>query len=808
MRISRITLNPWAGATEREVVFAPGVNVVLGPNDTGKSSLFHAIDRVLFTSAKLHKRPFEEQMKRFIPFSGDTARVGIELTDGERAYRLRKTWGHSPSSELSLPGGSVLTDDDRIADELAKILPAPTQTLRTVFLSRQSTLDRTFEDLEQQPETLHGLGDLLRQAVLSTDGVSIDRLRSKLDALHLSYFSRWDAKAQEPEGRRGISNPWQKEVGKILEAYYRKERLSEAYRTSSQFETQLDRLNNELREKDSELHSLQSYLKTHKKAAEDSAKRKVAETAVGALKTQIQALTEDFTAWTTLEITIPAIKAEIQQLSAQVDALSKESEAASGERAKQALRERHALLKQKKTELDECLARGQKLKKVTREDIAKLHRESFELDRLKAGLSAGKLEIVVEAKSRAAVRYVKDLEAETSAEVASGAPLKILAGGRIRLSSGDLEITVRSGDGNFEQIERSLSEAKARFEASLAALQVASIAEAQSFSEEYVAAQDDYKAANKAFKDLLGRDDLAELESRVQALGETKAIRPLEAVINELKPLQTRLGAKEQELATSERQLQALSRKHATQDKAALIALLASRNSELAEKAAVLEACAQVPDGVGNEAEFLRKYQKAESDVAQLSSAVRGLVIQSAQLIQQMPDQSAQELKNQRDEAEEELARTLRTASAVARVREVVARIASGGAGDLYGDLKSRFERNFSAIVGGRYARADQMKDAIPESFEREDGAKVPYSLLSAGMKDAASLSLKLAMAESFLGDKQGFLLLDDPFVDLDPERRMRAAEVIRSFAPRAQVVVFTCHPDHAELLGGNRVAW
>jgi exonuclease SbcC len=84
----------------------------------------------------------------------------------------------------------------------------------------------------------------------------------------------------------------------------------------------------------------------------------------------------------------------------------------------------------------------------------------------------------------------------------------------------------------------------------------------------------------------------------------------------------------------------------------------------------------------------------------------------------------------------------------------------------------------------------------------RGDGQALPYDLLSAGTKDIFALAVRLAMAEFFLGPRDGFLLLDDPLVDLDPERQKRAADVLREFAEKQQLVVFTCQPTHAALFG------
>jgi exonuclease SbcC len=59
-------------------------------------------------------------------------------------------------------------------------------------------------------------------------------------------------------------------------------------------------------------------------------------------------------------------------------------------------------------------------------------------------------------------------------------------------------------------------------------------------------------------------------------------------------------------------------------------------------------------------------------------------------------------------------------------------------------------------------------------------------------------------MAEYFLQDKSGFLILDDPLVDMDLGRQALAAEQINEFAKTRQVIFLTCHPQTAEMLNGK----
>jgi exonuclease SbcC len=61
-------------------------------------------------------------------------------------------------------------------------------------------------------------------------------------------------------------------------------------------------------------------------------------------------------------------------------------------------------------------------------------------------------------------------------------------------------------------------------------------------------------------------------------------------------------------------------------------------------------------------------------------------------------------------------------------------------------------------------------------------------------------------MASHFLEGMSGFLVLDDPMVDLDLERQQLAADVLKDFAQGCQMIVFTCHPAHAALLSETPV--
>ena len=98
--------------------------------------------------------------------------------------------------------------------------------------------------------------------------------------------------------------------------------------------------------------------------------------------------------------------------------------------------------------------------------------------------------------------------------------------------------------------------------------------------------------------------------------------------------------------------------------------------------------------------------------------------------------------------------------------------------------------------------------DLADGAFDREsDNVKVPFDVLSMGTRACLGLAVRLSMARWFLADRGGFLVLDDPFVDLDPERQQAAAAILQNFGKEKPGILFTCHPQHAELLGGATIS-
>ena len=193
MKLKSIQLKPFAGILDKKVDFYPGLTVILGPNEVGKSTLLNALKSVLFTEVELTKVRFDKLMKEYMPVKGgDTIRVSLEFQAEGKDYFLEKIWkpgNRKGSAILKSPDQGEFTIDGEVSRLIDELLPAHQGTVNNILLTWQSTLDKTMNILDDEDANIRpDLGAILRSSVMETDGVSVEKLRSRLDWEYEDYF--------------------------------------------------------------------------------------------------------------------------------------------------------------------------------------------------------------------------------------------------------------------------------------------------------------------------------------------------------------------------------------------------------------------------------------------------------------------------------------------------------------------------------------------------------------------------------------------------------------------------------------------
>ena len=804
MRLLDIRLCPFAGLTDKRIVFGPRLTVVRGDNEAGKSTVFRALASVLFARTDLTPARLRDFTRPILPIGGgDTVAVEICFEHEGGKYQLRRQWGGAGSAaRLTLPDGSIISQETTVVERLKSMLGATEGTYRSVLLTYQSELGHTLKTLSDDGETTRALGDLLTSAVQETDGVSIEGFKAKLQAECEEYYSHWDSARGGPESGRGIQNPWRKSVGRVLKAWYEKETCRQAWTQAKETEDRVDELNARLAAANAECGALQAYIKTHGAAAESVSKRQTITAQEELLAEQFRKLKQANMEWPQLEQAIGDLDQRRQTLETLRERLTREADAARLADAQRHIREQFTRVEGRQKQLSDARTAFGAIPVLdadTMKTIAGLAARGRELQ---ARLAGGHLKARLTVSQPLTVALQCGAGALSTEQVQPGHPRDLAADGTFRIEHDQWTLEVEAGTGDFPGIAREFEESSAALTELLKTHGAVDEDEARRLHTDYERARQAVVAAEKNLSDELAGKTFDELEASAAASRDAGAARPLADVTADQARNIMELENLHKDLVAKNGRIEALKSTYGDQDSLLdAVGELKIRQKNLAKQR---DALPPLPPGVTDAAAFVAEYQNKVDDLKRLLSEKSSLEIDIAGI--RLLDNSAEELEALYREADETFNATLRKAAVITRIQKAVEEVEDDAAStDPYAGLKADVERYVAQMTDNRYERI-QATGALPSGFIRQDGELIGAELLSTGTKDVLGLALRLAMSRHFLGEQKGFLVMDDPLVDMDLRRQAAAAAALAEHSRTMQVVVFTCHPAHADLLGGTAV--
>lgn len=102
------------------------------------------------------------------------------------------------------------------------------------------------------------------------------------------------------------------------------------------------------------------------------------------------------------------------------------------------------------------------------------------------------------------------------------------------------------------------------------------------------------------------------------------------------------------------------------------------------------------------------------------------------------------------------------------------------------------FEKYYAMLSG--CGAKDFLMDANISLTKEEQGARRQVTSLSSGWQDLINICLRMALTDAMFKEEKPFLVMDDPFVNLDKEKMELAKGFLREIAKEYQVLYFTCH--------------
>jgi energy-coupling factor transporter ATP-binding protein EcfA2 len=799
MKLRNIRLHPFGHFSDQSWNLERPLVVIHGPNQLGKSTLRQAIFHALFTPTKLTKTKLESTVGRWLPLpAGDYAGVTLTFEHAGTTWTLEKRWGAGQSSRLS-DGKTAIAEPTAVQGKLGEMLAHGEATFRHVLFTGQSELEQTLVTIKHKASELRDMRDLLKAAAGAAADVDEQKLRRLLDERIGAAFSRWEDVNGRPEpddGQdKGINNPWKRDVGAVLKAWYAWQTHEAERRGVLAIEAELDRLAAEAAKIEEEIRIANDFSKRFGGLREALVERNLLNERVPRLEQTVATLSAAFIGWPKSEAAIEEWSQRKPQLEAEHGKLVQERADAEARKAGAAAKAAFDKIVQAKQAWGDATTEATKHPNPGADRLRRLEQIETAITAAENKLASRQLAWRIEADEPGSVAVERGIEpAETVSVGAEG--LVGTAEARVRVVAAGIRLTVESGGDDVDALFASLTENRATLKGLLEECGAASVAAVKVMAERHREAAATANNRKQVYESLLLGKTFEQWLTEVGAIENLPGTREMAVIDEEIRTNRTRLV----EGATT-------AKKHAD-----TIADWTQRHTDhdtigerlLEAKAALKQAQDQLaslpglPEGFSTVEAFLQALAAAQQLQVDGQMQLTVKKQEEARLTAELADRRSEDVAEKADIAKRTFERSRAKGRDYLRIRKELDRIAAGGAADPLAVFSAKVAAMFSRITG--HAATLAFDGQLPASVDR-GGVQVSPERLSHGAGGALALAVRLAMAEAYLDGVPGFIMLDDPLVNFDKDRMAEAADILRTFSERSQVIFFTCHDHHAERL-------
>ncbi|SET00796.1 AAA family ATPase [Anaerobranca gottschalkii] len=798
MKIKKYSCSQFGGLKGLKVELKEGLNVILGPNEAGKSTVVEGIYATLFKGHKLRNNNNEDKnfIKRFKPIpSGDFFDGHLSFYKENREYTIRKRWGVQPECRMELPDGSEILDENNIQLELSKILSFGEKTYKNIIFSKQGDLKRAIDLILNDQDVVEDVSTFLRKVVMELDGISVDKLKGAIEREYNELYDKWNPNIDRPES---INRPKRIPKNSILEKYYQLEDKKIELKNSTELEKKLAELNGRLKALEEQKGEILEKLKEYSKVELDVSKRAQIQPQIKMLTSVEKELREINYNWPKIEEKHKNALKEKEKVEEELKGLKEELENARKIKEKENLSSKVNKIKESLSELKKKEGDLSLIPKITNQDIQSLERLRNSIEKIRTAIKAGKMRSKI-LKSTVPVWVTKDFDNKEQYRIEQ----EITAEGYLKIEfEGIGELEIQSGEFNFNQLKEELENKEKELKERLEELRITTIEEGKVNKERIDNLNRDIERIKTSIDILLNGESLESLEEKLKSMEMIQLNKGEGEIERELEEKGKRLRELEIELGTLKSKLEEWIKEYKSPEK--ILDLLVEKKAEIKSLEEQLKVLAPLPPEFVDTDQFFASLGQLRKKERDIEEQLKTLEKDYYKLEMELPDVSSEEIAEEVKNLEKELQILKDRGRKIQIIKKVFEEKLAEMDRDSFKPLENSFKKYLAFLTDNRY-QVTEIKDNLHVEIKKEE-VPMPIELLSTGTKDSVALALRLAIIEVLYGENPGIIVLDDCLVDLDPNRKEKGIKLIQEFAKNNQVIFTTCNPQTAEELGGNLI--
>ncbi|MBR6451112.1 MAG: AAA family ATPase [Lachnospiraceae bacterium] len=203
----------------------------------------------------------------------------------------------------------------------------------------------------------------------------------------------------------------------------------------------------------------------------------------------------------------------------------------------------------------------------------------------------------------------------------------------------------------------------------------------------------------------------------------------------------------------------------------------------------------------GEPFDLKRERDRNEMQLREAKEAIRLYELQLDENRERLQNMS--EMRSELEGLNEDRARSLHRYEMLELTRDYLKHAKENFSAKYRRPLLDGFKKYFS-MLSSEEASEFQL-DANIHMTRRELGEARNVENFSSGNRDLIDICLRFALIDAMYKDEKPFVILDDPFVNLDKNKTDRALKLLAEVARNYQVIYFTCHDSRSLPSGGGR---